>query len=213
MSIKLPADGRLRAVTIVEPFATLIAMGIKTIESRSLPFPRRYPFPMTVAIHAGSNDDYIGTYCQDLATDPIIAEAFNSPDFESFVPGRDYFYGSVVVGLIDIVASVDLRGCDDDEIVHRLASWPTPSTSPHYGIDESRLEWANGDYAWVLDNPRRFRTGVCVRGQQNLWSLPPDVQAEVLRQSVHVLERHHDLPSLPWGGSVRFLGRPRDEQA
>jgi|SRR5690242_8015772 len=55
----------MKAITLIQPWASLIADGIKTIETRSWPTNYRGP----IAIHAGKGVD--AEACKDFGYDPV----------------------------------------------------------------------------------------------------------------------------------------------
>lgn len=69
-----------------------------------------------------------------------------------------------------------------------LSGWVSPYS--HRGLTEQEREaarksrWRNPDATvqWVLREPIAFREPIPCRGRQGLWTLPPDVEAQVLEQ-------------------------------
>jgi hypothetical protein len=72
--------------------------------------------------------------------------------------------------------------------------------------DEDYLEWANGPYAFILSNPRRFRTGINATGSLNLWHVKPEIHAMVIESSKNLLD-FPAMPTLPKNGLPRMLGK------
>jgi hypothetical protein len=52
---------------------------------------------------------------------------------------------------------------------------------------EEQAQWWAGPCGWVLTNVVALPCPVPCRGYQKLWCLPPDVEAEVLRQIEEVM--------------------------
>ena len=69
----------LKALTIIEPWASLIVLGAKQYETRS--WPPRDNWRGLMAIHAGSNTDYLGL-CEQ-------------PPFNQFLSADDCVLGAV----------------------------------------------------------------------------------------------------------------------
>lgn len=199
----LPPDGKLRALTVREPFATMIAMGFKPIENRALSFPKSLPLPMTLAIHASTDDSTIGDDFTEVFSDFYMANQFNQTDWQPHKLGREYWYGGVIVGLVDVVACVCVSEFTDADFAKLDEDYPWLPGVQH--PEAWRSDWANGPYCLILDNPRRLRTGVVCRGQQNYWRVPDDKMA--LLNADDVLLNPKDLPRAPVGGVAKMLGR------
>ncbi len=216
MTIHLPPDGRLRSITIREPFATAIALGAKCIENRSLPYPKSLPLPMTVAIHASNDEQTIVDDITDLANGvPWLHDVFDDHPGENrldaCVIGKDYFYCQTIVGLVDIVACVRIDDLidgtditDEAELERRLAEHGEPDdTMP----DNKWSQWANGPYCYLLRNARRFKQGIMTRGQLGLWRVPEDVQAMIIDHSQDLIRNPRVLPKSPCNGVAKCVGK------
>lgn len=202
--IHLDRDGNLRALTVREPYATAILMGFKPIENRTLNWPNTLPLPMTLAIHASTDDSTFGTDVNELLDlDRVIEDAFCNPNYEMHSPGREYVYGGTIIGLVDVIACVCVSEMSDDELVAAIDKyhWADGPQNP----TAKRSDWANGPYCLILDNPRRFRTGVVCSGQLNYWRVPDAKRA--LMDDTKLLLNPQDLPTMPIGGVPKWLGR------
>lgn len=210
--LHLPPDGKLRALTVREPFASLIVMGLKPIENRTLAFPKTMPLPCTIAIHASTDDATIYDDVYDVTADTYIDQALNSPDYKVHTRDREYFYGGTIIGLIDVVGCVCISeycdGSDEsEEKIVELIDDPYPWPLGFQNPEAKRSDWANGPYCLVLNNPRRFRQGVVCRGQLNYWSIPAEKMQLVEEAMKSLLARPTELPKAPVGGVAKWLGR------
>lgn len=215
MTIHLPPDGVLRAITIHEPDASLAAMGFKTIENRGFSVPSDWPLPITFAIHASKSDIRLthDGHWDSLLWHKGIAEAFSNPQCTGEI-GSYYFYGSTIIGLVDVVACVDmpefgnLKGdALEAAIDEHFKQWPIES-----GPDRelARGNWAQGPKCWVLANARRFEQGYATRGYQRFWQVPPDIQASIIGGRKIILGPQ-DMPQPPedHGAGVEVVGKPK----
>lgn len=141
---------RVPAITVRQPWATLLACGVKRFETRSW----RTRYEGTIAIHASARlqpEDRIWAR-EDLDVGKLL---------------RECGYADVTeLPLGAILAVGTLFGC-----------WPT-RTFPVAGL--SRIERALGDFspgrwAWRLDNVVRLPEPVPARGSLGLWSCELDV--------------------------------------
>jgi hypothetical protein len=49
-------------------------------------------------------------------------------------------------------------------------------------IEHSKSPWFSGPYGWRFDEPRQFKQPIPCRGQQSLWTPPPDVLALLINE-------------------------------
>ena len=136
----------MKAITLYEPWATLIAIQAKKIETRS--WGTRYRGPL--AIHSAMNQL---RWCKALERTPFFKEAL--------YPNGNYLYPWRNCG--GVVAIVELVNCI--EIVTPIESM---------GMDLSDQELAFGDftvfrYMWILEHKKRLDPPYQVRGRQGLW--------------------------------------------
>ena len=206
MAIHLPADGRMRALSIREPFATLVAKGFKPIENKSTKYPSTLPTPCTFAIHATCDASTHGDDCADVCEDPLVNASFNNEDYVAHKYGSEWFYGGCIVGLVDVIGCVCIADMNDAELSEAIdAKYPWVDGVQKPG--SLRSEWANGPYCLILDNPRRFKTGVVCLGRQGWWILSPEKQSLVIEASKSFLLNPNDLPTAPVDGRAKMLGR------
>ena len=180
----------MKALTLTQPWATLVALGEKRIETRSWSTSYRG----RLAIHAAKGLGPVGG--KDGLRRLVNQEPFKSA-LRSF-PG---FWGETggvsrpVLPLGAVVAVVNLRGCvsgdlapaaqtliDDgrDAVAQRFAEAPREEEFGFYGP---------GRFAWLLDDIRPIAP-VDESGELGLWDLRPaalrDVQAQIYSQGVSV---------------------------
>jgi hypothetical protein len=147
----------VKALTITQPWATLIAIGAKRFETRSWYTGHRGP----LAIHAGKGLGPVGGVrgLRELcATEPfrsVLTEA-------GFADPRDLPRGIVV-------ATCELAGC------RRVEEISTPGTMHLAGgadWERSFGDYSAGRFAWSLRDVHSCLTGP-VRGALGLWEYPP----------------------------------------
>jgi hypothetical protein len=141
----------MKAITIIQPWASLIALGEKQYETRSWATSYRGP----IAIHAGRRTKQAETFIEELVDDlpdPFYNYGLYSPD--------DFPFGA-------IVAIAELVDC-----------YRTESKRPYIDDQERRLgDWSPGRWAWELRVTKEFYLPPPAKGAQGLW----DVPAEILR--------------------------------
>lgn len=137
------------AISLWQPWATLMARGFKKIETRSWPAPRTLALPCVVAIHATRGGLSPADY-EDVCGEPFYAEAL------------------AALGL----APADLpRGC-----VVALGLLTACHTTAYFRDNDllTEQEMAFGDYragrfGWVFGRVRRFGEPVPAKGLQGIW--------------------------------------------
>lgn len=165
----------MKAITILQPWASLIACGAKQIETRSWATKYRGP----IVIHAGKGRQY-----RDLAfTEPFFS-ALNFPicgrDEKSITYENNLSYGAVIAiaDLVDCYYIVYHPGTNIDiakNIRVGAESMTENKRDPDFGKyivpTEQEIafgDWTPGRYAWILDNVRKIEP-VPARGKQRLW--------------------------------------------
>lgn len=150
----------MKAITILQPWASLIACGAKKIETRSWATKYRG----SIAIHAGK-----GMQFADLsARDPFFPVLWNAEQIKMTHKQRvkTLPYGKVIAiaDLVDCVL-MDAFNFGTDGKVNGV--WLVNGDC----IEGNELAFGNyepGRYAWILDNVRRIEP-VPAKGMQRLW--------------------------------------------
>lgn len=159
----------MKAITVLQPYASLIACGAKRIETRSWATKYRGP----IAIHAGLSKKYSGKvrespFYEEFSKHERGPVCMNWDRLPELLP-----YGKVI-------AIVDLIDCQK---VIGKASLKIGDQKQMIAILENQMriagnEFAFGDYevgrsAWILANVRRIDP-VPVRGMQRIWEWEND---------------------------------------
>jgi len=136
----------MKALSLTQPWATLIAISAKKIETRSWSTSYRGP----LAIHAAKG---FPKYAKEFAHEPPI----------SILLGMDYEYPR---GLI--IATCALVGCRPTESFTRGADMAEAA------YDLTKQEEAFGDYspgrfAWILEDVKQLPEPIPAKGALGLW--------------------------------------------
>lgn len=135
----------MKAITLWQPWSSLVAMGIKQYETRGWYTNYRGP----LAIHAAGKHSF-HSYYMNAAQTAIVA-----PDLKI----EDLPLGA-------IVAICDLTDCV--EMTHKMIM-EMNETEKLVG------DWMEGRWAWKLENIQPLETPVIYRGMQGLWNLPEGI--------------------------------------
>lgn len=154
----------MKAITLTQPFASLIAIGAKRIETRSWRTNYRGP----LAIHAAKG--YGGLPGRNL-TDFCLNEPFRSALFaggiRQLVPGQDLPLGAVVA-VATLHACVLANHCTE-------FPWWEGSAAPH---ELAFGDFTPGRWLWILRDVLPLPEPIPARGSLNLWEW--NAPAEVL---------------------------------
>lgn len=159
-------------ISLSPPYATLVAILAKLIETRSWSTSHRG----LLAIHQTAAPGPKGT------TEAALWDlCLSSPFKEALLAAGMGNPARLPRG--KIVAVVDLLHCE-----HVLYDWPrnqlVSQRSGHRLTDQERAfgDYSIGRYAWLLGNIRALPAPVSARGMPGLWDAPADVEAEIARQ-------------------------------
>jgi hypothetical protein len=173
----------VKALTIIQPFAWLIAVGAKRVENRTWPAPPRFHGPLL--IHAGKADE-LGVSPELLALPALPGRAGATLGDQLSIARMS---GELVRGAIVAVAErvVSCQGtecprCDGDGWVatHTL-SGPERDGCP-VACNGKPDPFAFGPYCWWLEGVRELARPVPCRGYQLLWTPGPETLRLVREQ-------------------------------
>jgi len=158
----------LRAVTLYQPYAQLIAWSAKRVETRSWKTNHRG----LLAIHAGADQRYVQN--ADVMQGRILDAFTDHRTNPLHVP-----FGAVVAvaRVIDCVPAEDLEW----RLGHEYSDEYLPTVMAR---EQAMGDLGPGRFGWILDQVKPLRKPVPVSGRQMLWTLPEDVELAVLRQIV-----------------------------
>lgn len=137
----------MKAITIKQPWATLIALGLKQFETRGWQTTHRGP----LVIHAGKTVDFTA-YCEFAK---VLAE-------HGYNAATDLPTGSVIA-LVDLVECHKIVKQDRCELAETNKGVIIEGNEYLYGFYEV------GSYAWELTNIEVFPQPIPAKGQLRLW--------------------------------------------
>lgn len=145
----------MKAITIIQPWATLIAVGEKKFETRSWATKHRGD----IAIHAGKKID---------------KKACAEPEIKAALERHGYTADNLPTGAV--VATANLSDCHEVYIEHLGDAVLLKSGTPHTWVGQGNKEFAfgwyeTGRYAWRMDEVEKLSEPLPAKGQQGLWNL------------------------------------------
>ena len=133
----------MKAISLWQPWATLIAIGAKTYETRSWSTDYRGP----LLIHAAKNESELKVALED--------------EFFNVLSEAGYFEGDKSLPLGAIVAYAELATVGRVELVR----------DTHAKNERAFGDYSDGRFAWKLVNVQRIEPAVPARGAQGLFDI------------------------------------------
>jgi hypothetical protein len=161
----------MRALTLTQPWATLVALGAKRIETRSWATPYRG----WLAIHAAKG--LAGAGGSAGLRELNLTEPFHQPLADAgYGPwGKALPLGAIVaIALLDHCGEIYRAGVRGQPRVW-LSGGPTEVTEPELSFGD----YTPGRYGWVFSNVYRLPEPVPCRGALGLWTVPSEVETVV----------------------------------
>ncbi|MCY4428902.1 MAG: ASCH domain-containing protein [Rhodospirillales bacterium] len=156
----------MRAITLHEPWATMIADGTKTYETRHWAPPSTL-YGRRIAIHAGRTVDVdaVDLFDYDLgamyenagkfACTAVLSHAFRVKSYKLLVRRHRRHY---------VVTTGEVRGG---------VEVPPTMTADRYG------DWSKGRWIWALIDVRALDERIPCHGQQGFWNVPEDIEGRL----------------------------------
>lgn len=156
----------MKAITLWQPWASLIAIGAKKIETRS--WPTKYRGPL--AIHAAKSAPL---YARALAD---IDKAFNQP-----LTGKKEWDPNIWLKLPfgAVLCTCNLVDCLEIGVEY-MSKWGSEIEHPlPTGNELAFGDYTPGRFAWILGDIKPLPEPIPTRGAQGLWNWePPEVAAD-----------------------------------
>lgn len=168
----------MKAISLHQPWASLVAIGAKKIETRSW----RTPYRGLLAIHAAKT---YPAYARDFAEDSPATSALIAGMTRHHLPYRHEFPDDLPRGVIVAVAC--LVECRATGAIAASAAQPADPWPRAWVMELSEQERAFGNfepsrYGWMLEDVRPLAEPVACRGQQGIWPVTADVLAQIEQQ-------------------------------
>lgn len=156
----------MKALTLWQPWASLIAVGAKRYETRSWRTPYRGPL-LICAAKKGVGSDYIA---ESVARSAAGQRALGGIDPRKLQLG-------CAVCLAELTACYPTEDLEEGDARFR------GGVEHLFASDELYFgNFGEGRFAWRLDNVRALPAPIPIKGAQGLFDVFPDVEREVRRQ-------------------------------
>ena len=134
----------MKAISLLQPWASLVVMGIKTIETRSW----NTKFRGEILIHSS-----LGKSGKIFSTEY---------PFKKFIKDFDLLPFGKIIGSVTITDVIPIANLFmNDENINKLT------------FEEKAFgDYSDGRFAWLLDDPRIFKKPLPARGMMSIWEYP-----------------------------------------
>ena len=167
----------MKAITIKQPYASLIVEGLKDIENRTWKCPEKY-IGKRVMIHASY-----------ATSDHIIRRALNDAQYSEYIKRFKHSGLDFLEPKGAIIGSVKIVDC----LRHS-----------YHSIRDTKSIWAEKDcWHWVLANPIKFPKPIFVMGRLGFW----ESECEILicnQCGKYCLHNNKDVGVPNWGNPVHI---------
>lgn len=156
----------MRALTLTQPWAGLVASGIKLVENRSRSMILHEDFGVPFAIHASREiDEDVYARIMELAPE-LTHTGFSDGMIRSVIHTDDAWYRrtritSAVLGIATIDSMLDPGA-------HGIGTAEPEASAP---LADDQRRWFFGPIGYVLRDVQAFSTPVQCRGWQGFWHL------------------------------------------
>lgn len=143
----------MKTITLIQPWATLIALGEKKIETRSWETSYRGP----LLIHAGKKVEH----------DLCRQHPFTDVLLEHDIAFKDQIPTGVIIAKCNLVDCIKIT--HQDGVIAQLSN--------NLIVDENEYwfgDYTPGRYAWILDNIELLKEPIPAKGKLSLWEFNCD---------------------------------------
>lgn len=153
----------MKALTLTQPWATLVALGQKTVETRSWSTDYRGP----LAIHAAKGLGPVG------GQRGLVEAVQCAPFYRALGAGRvaDIVAALPLGAIVAVVELADVRPAWQVrvELLRRYNATTTELAELAFG------DYSDGRFAWIFGSVRLVDPAIPCSGARRAWTVPPEV--------------------------------------
>lgn len=154
----------MRALSLLQPWASLVALGVKRVETRSW---RRTVFPdERIAIHASRGK--VATSLEEALLE-IVAQG-SDVDLRGSAMPRGVIVATCRVAFIEAT-----RQQPSDRLLAHIMRERVGGVF----LERELGDWSPNRFLWALDDVRLVVPPIPCRGSLSLWTVPADVAARI----------------------------------
>lgn len=169
----------MRALTLTQPWAGLVASGIKLVENRPRRMIKHEDFGKPFAIHASRViDQSVYKIITDAAPELAPRGPYSLADSRWYKLSR---ITSAVIAVATLRDAMYIGGCDRETILRAFERLGIPEQERRLGIPKQE-RFVFGPTVYVLSDVIALPKPVPCRGWQGFWRLTPELDAKVRDQ-------------------------------
>jgi activating signal cointegrator 1 len=142
----------LKVITLIQPWASLIALGEKKIETRSWKTSYRGP----LLIHAGKKID-------SCAKHSIFRRTLESHRYT-----KDTLPTGMIIAKCNLIDCLEMVQCG-------VSSGTLSDGTKVYGNEYQFGNYEIGRYAWILDNVEMLKEPIPAKGKLSIWNFEGEI--------------------------------------
>lgn len=159
----------MKVLTLTQPWATLVAIGAKRIETRSWSTSYRGP----LAIHAAAGLRSVGGWpglwrlCSEPPFYQVLKDHFTAVELDKPRIQASELPTGAIVAVCELVAIVPT------ELINRAHGWYAPGNQNHFALTDQKRAFGNyalGRFAWLLADVRPLPVPIACKGALGLWN-------------------------------------------
>jgi hypothetical protein len=156
----------MKCLSLTQPWATIVAKGLKPVENRKWAPPRAMVGEV-FAIHASKTWDKEG--------ERYIREAWDGYDPIEEAIGEAVLVRSAILGVARLVGWMSF----EEKLYYTVAGDRVVAEPGHRLMKDP---WFFGPYGFVLEDVRELREPIPCKGALNFWRMPSEIEAAVVAQ-------------------------------
>jgi hypothetical protein len=163
----------MRGLTLTQPWATLVAIGAKSIETRSW----RSDYRGSIAIHAAHGLGPVGG--RQALFDLVTSQPFADVLLAAGVHREEQLARGAIVAVAELaycVPTVSVLNGSHPGFGKPDSRWPLTDQERAFG------DYSPGRFAWLLADVRRLATPIPYRGALSLWQVPAELERRIAKE-------------------------------
>lgn len=164
----------MKALTLYQPDASLVAIGAKRLETRAWQTSYRGALAIHASKFSSPERQYLIYSVEPFHTTLIEGGVISSGQHKA--DQKDVPYGAIIAvcELVGIVSVRDVLTQPDRYITTEHEIWFGHFQYPHY-------------FAWQLEQVRMLPVPISIQGRQGLWTCPTSIEQQILQQIGHMV--------------------------
>lgn len=154
----------MKGITLTQPWASLVAIGAKHVETRC--WATSYRGPIVIHAAKGLPRKNLGTEADGLVG---LSEKLHTPPFDAFDLVAEEMPLGAIIATTELLACVRMDELRATLEMPQFADWKPATYERAFG------DYSHGRYAWLLGDVEPLAEPIPIRGALGLWNVPEDI--------------------------------------